>query len=103
MDYEAFLRERLIQLRLQKGTSARDMSLSIGQSPGYINKIESGRNLPSMTGFLYICEYLGVTPQEFFDRNNRTPGRLRAIVEKLPTLSEKQFAAIEAVIDCMQD
>ncbi|MCR5669239.1 MAG: helix-turn-helix transcriptional regulator, partial [Lachnospiraceae bacterium] len=34
--------ERLSKLRLQKGISARDMSLSLGQSPSYINNIENG-------------------------------------------------------------
>ena len=41
--------ERLSKLRINKGVSARDMSLSIGQSAGYINNIENGVNLPSMT------------------------------------------------------
>ena len=31
---------RLAQLRQAKGVSARDMSLSLGQSAGYINNIE---------------------------------------------------------------
>ena len=30
------------------------MSLSLGQSESYINKIENRRTLPSMTGFLYL-------------------------------------------------
>lgn len=34
--YEKEFSQRLAQLRLQKGISARDMSLSIGQNPGYI-------------------------------------------------------------------
>ena len=37
--YEDKFVNRLIQLRNQKGISARDMSLSIGQNPGYINNI----------------------------------------------------------------
>ena len=32
--------KRLVELRVGKGASARDMSLSIGQSAGYINNIE---------------------------------------------------------------
>ena len=47
--------QRLAELRIQKGVSARDMSLSIGQSAGYINNIENGKNLPSMMSFFYIC------------------------------------------------
>ena len=41
------------QLRQAKGVSARDMSLSLGQSAGYINNIENGVNLPSMAMFFY--------------------------------------------------
>ena len=48
---------RLAQLRNIKGVSARDMSLSLGQNPGYINNIESGKSLPSMAAFFYICKY----------------------------------------------
>jgi DNA-binding XRE family transcriptional regulator len=46
---------RLSQLRTGKGVSARDMSLSIGQNAGYINSIEDGKSLPSMTVFISIC------------------------------------------------
>lgn len=67
---------RLSKLRTQKGVSARDMSLSIGQNAGYINNIETGKALPSMTSFFYICEYLGITPQEFFDADAEQPKEL---------------------------
>ena len=43
------------------------MSLSMGQNPGYINNIESGKSMPSLCGIFYICEYLGMTPKDFFD------------------------------------
>lgn len=57
--------KRLSALRQEKGASARDMSLSLGQNAGYINNIENGHNLPSMTVFFYICEYLGITRKNF--------------------------------------
>ena len=41
---------RLATLRTKKGVSSRNMSLSIGQNPGYIQNIESGKSLPSLTG-----------------------------------------------------
>lgn len=65
---EDFLATRLTQLRIQKGVSAREMSLSLGQAPNYINTIENRKSLPSMQAFFFICEYLNITPQEFFDR-----------------------------------
>lgn len=63
--FEDLFYQRLIKLRTEKGVSARDMSLSIGQSPGYINSLENRNGFPSMQVFFYICEYLGVTPAEF--------------------------------------
>ena len=56
MDYVDFIAKRVSQLRMEKGVSARDMSLSLGQSESYINKIENKRTLPSVTGLFYICE-----------------------------------------------
>ena len=64
--YEEMFYKRLTQLRMQKGVSARDMSLSLGQSESYINRIENRKMLPSMTVFFYICDYFHITPQEFF-------------------------------------
>ena len=52
--YKELFCERLAQLRIKKGVSARDMSLSLGQSPGYINNIENRKNLPSMAAFFNI-------------------------------------------------
>ena len=41
MDYIDFFYKRITDLRIQKGVSARDMSLSLGQSESYINKTYS--------------------------------------------------------------
>lgn len=101
MDYERFFSTRLAQLRMDADVSARDMSLSMGQSPGYINKIESQQNLPSMTNFFYICEYFGITPKDFFDENIAHPENMHTIMKKLSSLSLTQLHAIEALIDVM--
>ena len=66
LDYLTWVARRIEELRIQKGVSAREMSLALGQSTGYINKIESGRALPSIPVLIYICEYFDITPQEFF-------------------------------------
>lgn len=64
--YEVFFRNKLAMLRKQKGVSAREMSLALGQSESYINRIEKGKMLPSMTLFFKICEYFEITPKEYF-------------------------------------
>ena len=93
--------ERLTQLRLSKGVSARDMSLSLGQSAGYINNIENGVNLPSMTVFFYICDYLGVTPKEFFDDDNTAPTKLKALADAAAKLDEEQLDHLIAIVNAM--
>lgn len=98
-DYIDMFHKRLSELRLQKGISARDMSLSLGQSESYINKIENKRTLPSISGFIYICEYFGITPQEFFDYDNKNPQTTKAIAENLQKLSPEQQSHILALIN----
>ena len=89
---------RLATLRTKKGVSARDMSLSIGQNPGYINNIESGKSSPSLAGIFYICEYLGITPSEFFDIDVENPEKLKGIIEDLKKLNDKQLDTIATLI-----
>ena len=73
--------QRLSELRIQKGLSARDMSLSLGQGESYINNVENCQNYPSMTMFFAICEFLGITPMEFFDTGTRNPTQIQRLLE----------------------
>ena len=49
-----FVRERITQLRLEKGVSEYQMSYDLGHSRGYIYNISSGRALPPMTELLHL-------------------------------------------------
>ncbi len=98
MDEQHFSR-RLAVLRNEKNVSAREMSLALGQNPSYINRIENGQALPSMQCFFYICEYLGVTPAEFFDEHNPNPFTRQRIVEAARSLDAKQLELVLALIE----
>lgn len=95
---EDFIAKRVAQLRLQKGISARDMSLSLGQSESYINKIENKKAQPSINGLYYICEYLGITPMEFFDEGNASPDKLQEIIADLKLLNNEQLSMVASLI-----
>ncbi len=99
MAYEDVFALRLSKLRAKKSVSARDMSLSIGQNQNYINNIENGKSLPSMAVFFYICEYLDVTPSEFFDLDSADPDALRKLTEQLKRLSPENLAHISAIVE----
>lgn len=89
--------KRLVDLRMAKGVSARDMSLSIGQSAGYINNIENGVNYPSMTIFFYICDYLGITPKDFFDMETANPTKAHTLLAAAKGLNDEQLDNLIAI------
>ena len=97
MDEQGFAL-RLAKLRMDKGVSARDMSLSLGQNAGYINNIESGKALPSMSSFFYICDYLGISPQDFFDTDTAYPDTLCGVIEDLKRLDRQQLENIASIV-----
>lgn len=96
--YEEDFALRLAKLRMKKGVSARDMSLSIGQNAGYINNIETGKALPSMSAFFYICDYLDISPGEFFNEESLPPKDFPTLLDNLRKLDDEEFDHIAAVI-----
>lgn len=86
-DYEKDFPERLAELRQQKKVSAREMSLSLGRNHSYINTIESGKAFPTMKEFFCICDYLNITPKEFFDTKIENPSLSNQLNEETSYLS----------------
>lgn len=64
--YETYLRDRITELREQKGISEHRLSLELGKSGSYIRSITSGATLPSMKELFNIMAYFEVSPVEFF-------------------------------------
>jgi transcriptional regulator with XRE-family HTH domain len=91
---EQFIRERISELRIKKGISEYKMSYDLGHSKSYIQSISSGRALPSMTEFLYICDYFSITPKEFFDTDNNEPYLLRQLMSASSKLDENDIKTL---------
>ena len=89
---------RLTKLRMQKNVSARDMSLSLGKSPGYIFEIESREMMPSMGVFFFICDFLDVTPEEFFAGADDEPVGLKELIRYLKKLTPAQINHIREIV-----
>lgn len=85
-----FVRERITQLRLQKGVSEYKMSYDLGHSRGYINNISSGKTLPSMTEFFAICDYFQITPIEFFG-GVQNPKKAQQTLHMIELLEEEDL------------
>lgn len=91
---ELFVRNRITELRIKKGVSEYKMSLDLGHSKSYVQSISSGKALPSFSEFLYICEYLGVTPKEFFDTDIAEPQLIRKLKRLAQQLSSEDVAVL---------
>lgn len=98
IDYETFIAARIADLREKKGVSAREMSLAIGQNSSYINRIENGLAFPSMQAFFYICEYLDISPQDFFDVENPAPEQMQRILARIARLTDEQRNALMVLL-----
>ncbi len=89
---------RLARLREEKAASARGMSLDIGQNENCINSIEVGKASPSLQGFFCICDYLNITPCQFFDLETPDPTKLDATVADLKKLDDSQLETIATLV-----
>jgi len=94
-----FIRERITQLRLEKGVSEYQMSYDLGHSRGYIYNISSGKALPPMKEFLAICDYFGITPQQFFDESTDSPQLIQRAAEGMRQLNDKDLVMLIGFID----
>jgi len=100
---EDFIRNRITELRLKKGISEYKMSTDMGHSKSYIQSITSRRALPSLSEFIYMCEYLGVTPKEFFDENITEPILVRQLCNLVSNLPDKDLLALINIADRLNE
>ena len=100
MDIE-FVRERITQLRLQKGVSEYKMSYDLGHSRGYVYNISSGKALPPLKEFFAICDYFEITPQQFFDESTQNPELIQKAIEGMKQLNEGDMLMLLGIINRM--
>lgn len=98
---EDFVRERITQLRIKKGVSEYQMSYDLGHSRGYVYNISSGKALPPLKEFFAICDYFGITPQQFFDDSTQNPELIQKAVEGMKQLSESDVLLLLNLINRM--
>ncbi len=94
-----FVRERITQLRLQKGVSEYKMSYDLGHSRGYVNNISSGKTLPSMTEFFAICDYFAISPADFFNKDIVNPKLSEQMFADIVKLSERDLQLVCMLVE----
>ena len=101
MEKEEFVK-RITELRMNKGVSAREMSLSTGMGEHYINRLENGAGLPNMETFFVICEYLGISEKDFFDFEPNSQSKLSRLLKEAMSLTDEQLDAAINMITAMK-
>ena len=96
---ESFVRERITQLRLRKGVSEYRMSYDLGHSRGYVHNISSGKAIPPMKEFFAICDYFGLTPQQFFDEGTQNPELIQKAIAGMKQLDETDLLMLLGLIN----
>ena len=51
-----------------------------------------------MQVFFYICDYFGISPQEFFDADNHNPTAAGALADDIKSLTDSQIASIADIV-----
>lgn len=102
MEYD-YIRQRITQLREQKGVAEYRMSMELGHSRNYIHNITNGKSRPSIEEFLYICEYLGVTPAAFFEESDPLPLLTQQAIDGMNALSEKDRIFVLSLIERLKN
>lgn len=95
---KTFIRQRITELRLKADVSEYQMSYDLGQNRGYIQAISSGKSMPSMAGFLNICDYFNITPLEFFDPTIKEPALISEITAILKQMNEDDLLLLKDVL-----
>lgn len=100
--YEAFIRARITELRLQKNISEHRMSLDLDKSGSYIRSITSGLALPSVRELLRIISYLETTPAQFFAPLESKDTPYAMLCERLLSLTNADLAKVNAFLDMIE-
>lgn len=99
-----FIGERVTSLRLQKGISEYKLSKNIGKCNNYINKVSSGKLIPTIETLFSICEYFGITLSQFFQKENPADALTASqILAILPSLNEDQLKSLLVIINSMKN
>ena len=87
LQYETFLRQRIIKLSIEKNITEHALSLQLGKNGSYIRAITNKIALPSVRELFNIMIFFEITPFEFFinlGSENELRTKLYEKIRKLP-------------------
>ncbi|WP_458408475.1 helix-turn-helix domain-containing protein [Anaerotignum sp.] len=101
-NYDAFVRNRITELRLKKNVSEHKMSLDLGKSGAYIRSITNGTALPSLKELFNIMAYFNMNPAEFFSPTEDKFTTYFHLCEQLRTFDEDDLKKVQTFISWIE-
>ena len=102
MNYEVFIRDRITELRIQRGVSEHKMSLELGKSGSYIRSITSGLAMPSVKELFNIIDYFDMMPSEFFAVPADDKNMKAQIINRIQKMPDPELKKVEAFISWIE-
>ena len=101
-DYEAMLRDRITQLRIQQNVSEHRMSLELNKSGSYIRRITNGHALPSVHELFNIIQYFGMSPAEFFVTIRNNPSAYHRLCDRIRGMDKEDLEKVNLFLDWLR-
>lgn len=100
--YETFVRNRITELREQKGISEHRLSLDLGKSGSYIRSITNGISMLSLRELFNIMEYFDLTPVLFFAPMEDRDSLRGTVNKKLLALPDEDLEKVSVFLDWLR-
>ncbi len=100
--YDEFIRQRITELRIEKGVSEHRMSLDLDKSGSYIRGITSGAASPSLKELFNIISYFEMTPAAFFAPLEDTESKYHQLCERLRRLNDDDLEKVSTFIEWIE-
>jgi transcriptional regulator with XRE-family HTH domain len=79
---------KIKELRLRSGISQKDLADKVDLTPSFISQLESNQIVPSLHSFMQICNALGVSLSDTFEKKS---GEAEWIIRKEKTFSQLMY------------
>jgi len=95
-----FIRKRIEDLCSDRNVAMHKMSIDMGHARTYVHKITTGHSMPSVSELLYICQYLKITPEEFFRVDTEpVPIAKQEVIEDILSLPVDDVLTLKPIIE----
>ena len=95
----AWIREELEKRRKELKMSQAELAEKVNVSNNHISSIETGKQIPSLTTFVKICEQLDTTPDFLLLGSLHTDNLPKNIYDSLALCNKKDLPLIQDIVE----